>query len=202
MLAWCLGLHVGPLHPRCSTARMAVEVVDATLADAEMLTALTVNGLVGELGNDYGFNNNRAMAYYSISAEQSHDIRPSLASKACITLKAISDEQLVGFVRIRPARASDPYPHGMVLDNLVVDSSMRRQGVAARLMEAAEARVQRLGNELTLWVDEDNNPARAFYLDRGWVEKSDGLADATRYRLDWWKGSVVEACKRVTMRRQ
>ena len=214
LLTWCLcttdaALHAGsavrcrPLTVRCCAARTA-EFFAATRADLDMLTVLTVNGLVGELGNDYGFNNNRATAHYDISNEQREDLRSSLAAETCITLKAVAEGQVVGFVRIRPVRESDPCSErgeSLVLDNLVVDEKARRQGIAARLVEEVEARLQHgESKELTLWVDEDNVQARAFYQSAGWLE--DGLVGATRYRLDWWKGGVVEECKRVTMRRR
>ena len=93
-------------HSCASMASETVVVSDATPLDLESCVELTVTGFFGPLGSDYGFNNNLATAYFTLSNEQREDLRPSLADDASITLKAVRGASgMLGLLDSRRVRA-------------------------------------------------------------------------------------------------
>lgn len=78
------------------------------------------------------------------------------------------------------------------LDDLYVDPAHQGQGVGAALLDLVKARHPR---GFSLWVFEQNLPARAFYAARGLVERehTDGAENEERapdLRMEWPAGSV------------
>ena len=153
-----------------------VEISQAELGDLDALVALTVRVFFGELGSDFGFNNNRATAFFQLQGEQAASLREKLQAGA---FKAVDGGHIVGFV----ACGRDG-----VLTNLAVDPSHRRGGIGRRLIEHVLLAAK--GPHVTLEVDEDNEAAIALYRACGFVvvEQREG----TRYKVDWWRGRVVE----------
>ncbi|KAL1524742.1 hypothetical protein AB1Y20_019625 [Prymnesium parvum] len=192
----------GPRNGAVAMGLPELSLAEVTAADVRLCAELTVAGFYGELGEDYGFNNNRATAYFELLKEQREDLVRSLREEGTLHLLARAGAEAVGFVRVRRVRHSDPLERGVLLDNLVVRRDARRQGVARRLVREAEARVRSHGvaQELYLLVEQSNEAARAFYASEGWEELPDAHTDATRYRLDWWRGRVCESCVQLAMR--
>ncbi|KAL3898254.1 MAG: hypothetical protein SGPRY_012880, partial [Prymnesium sp.] len=115
-----------------------VVIEEAEACKLEPCVELIVTCFFGELGNDYGFNNNRAVAHQELCSELRADLWGLLAHEESINLLASSGEDVVGFVRVRRSRPSDPAMPGqnrsfMMLDNLAVVQRARQQGIAAEL---------------------------------------------------------------------
>ncbi len=78
------------------------------------------------------------------------------------------------------------------LNDLYVDPAHQGTGVGGALLDLVKAR---LGDGFSLWVFEQNTPARAFYAARGLVERehTDGSGNEERapdLRMEWPAGSV------------
>ncbi|UUW87623.1 GNAT family N-acetyltransferase [Nocardioides sp. WV_118_6] len=78
------------------------------------------------------------------------------------------------------------------LDDLYVDPAHQGQGVGAALLDLVKARHP---DGFSLWVFEQNLPARAFYAARGLLERehTDGSENEERapdLRMEWPAGSV------------
>ncbi|MFJ9314695.1 GNAT family N-acetyltransferase [Pimelobacter simplex] len=78
------------------------------------------------------------------------------------------------------------------LDDLYVDPAHQGQGVGGALLDLVKARHP---GGFSLWVFEQNLPARAFYAARGLVERehTDGAENEERapdLRMEWPAGSV------------
>ena len=103
------------------------------------------------------------------------------------TLVAESDDEIVGFVDVRPSRDDDVEPERIAeLTAIYVAPRAWGAGAGRLLMAEALARLRRLGfEEATLWVLEDNPKARRFYEIAGWQDdgsvKEDEFLD-TRVR--------------------
>ena len=170
---------------------------EAEMEDLEDIVSLTITSFFGKLGTDFGFNNNRATAFYRISEEQRKDVAQSMAaSSKDICLVACDGRPIVGFVRLKVNQ--------MEIDNLCVDATMRRQGLACMLMEELdEAVTLQLENtpiSSSLVVDSDNKGALSFYESCGW--ERDGRAFlSSRYTISWWKGLEIEVCEQQKLSR-
>ena len=178
-----------------------VQIRAAGPDDLEAAVAMTIASFFGSLGDDYGFNNNRATAFYRLAEEQRNDLRRSLSAATddvCLAAtqgesggsEEDADDRLVGFVRCSSS--------GMV-DNLCVRNSVRRQGIARRLMHRLDEEVQD-GRQISLVVDTDNNAALAFYASCGWSQMEDAFA-STRYQISWWKGLESQECEQLRLLR-
>ena len=168
-------------------------IAKAELAQASDIVELTVRVFFGELGTDYGFNNNRAMAFFELSGEQTQSIRSTLSSSESQCFCAVDGTTLVGFVML-----SDEGK----LTNLAVDPSCRRSGLGRALVERVLA--ADISNSprplVTLEVDADNDAALALYERCGFVRTGEELG--TRYVVDWWRGRIVEKINKVSMQHE
>jgi len=82
-------------------------------------------------------------------------------------------ESLRNYERLRP-----------IVSNLVVSRSVRRSGVATRLMDRVEDVVRQWGySEIVLQVEEENEGGRVFYEKRGCVARSNTRSEATGRRI-------------------
>ncbi len=84
-------------------------------------------------------------------------------------LVAILDDEVAGFLCLRPATPLASNAHVLMIDNLAVASSAQRKGVASALLEAAEtSAAERKIDRLTLRVLSVNAAARALYERHGY----------------------------------
>tara|TARA_B110001452_G_scaffold79651_1_gene65139 strand:- start:381 stop:935 length:555 start_codon:yes stop_codon:yes gene_type:complete len=166
-----------------------LSIAEASLSDIEQVLDLTMYVFFGELGSDYGFNNNRATAFFQLQEEQSASLRDILSDAASVSYKASVDDEVVGFVTC----SGDG-----VLTNLAVHPKARRRRVGRQLVEALLAGVSDDAT-VTLEVDGDNTPAFALYTAAGFVVMEDDKS-GTRYTVDWWRGRVLEEVFKTVMR--
>jgi GNAT superfamily N-acetyltransferase len=119
--------------------------------------------------------------------------RSWLASPSVTCFVAEEDGRMLGFVTLRASQDEDA-GHGVAeMPTLYVDPKAWRRGVGELLSRAAVERAAEMGfNELTLWVVELNEQARAFYHAFGFHPDGASQVDedtterlvAHRYRLD------------------
>jgi ribosomal protein S18 acetylase RimI-like enzyme len=110
------------------------------------------------------------------------------------TLVAERNDEIVGFIDLRPSRDDDAEPeHTVELTAIYVAPAAWGVGAGRSLMNEALERIRSLGFEdATLWVLEDNPRARRFYEIAGW--RTDGavkeeqflgtLVRVVRYRIE------------------
>ena len=165
-----------------------ISILPAEPSDLEPVVELTPLVFFGDLGRDFGFNNNRATAFYELGIEQRQSVRGCLEDSSAVSLKATRRDELVGFVT--GSREG-------VLTNLAVHPTARRAGLGRRLVQqlCEEASVP-----ITLEVDSDNLPALALYQACGFAVTQE--QPGTRYIVDWWRGRCVERVTKVAMMRQ
>jgi GNAT superfamily N-acetyltransferase len=94
------------------------------------------------------------------------------AGRDQITAIAVSGERTVGMTIALGRPSSD---HRVVpIVSVYVTPSVRRKGVAKRLLSVAEEWVRgQGGSRASLWVEEENGPARSFYESIGYVATFD-----------------------------
>jgi ribosomal protein S18 acetylase RimI-like enzyme len=84
-------------------------------------------------------------------------------------LVATLDGRIVGYATVRPATPLLSNAHVLAIEGLGVSSTVQRQGVAGRLLDAVEEyAVNRNVERLTLRVLAVNEPARALYERHGY----------------------------------
>jgi ribosomal protein S18 acetylase RimI-like enzyme len=84
---------------------------------------------------------------------------------------ATCDERPVGFAQLYPIFSSVTLSRVFLLNDLYVEPSARRTGVASRLLDAVEAHAASLdATRVTLFVARENVTAQALYRRRGWSE--------------------------------
>jgi ribosomal protein S18 acetylase RimI-like enzyme len=86
-----------------------------------------------------------------------------------LLLAAYADGGLVGTVQVAPA-AQPNSPHRAEIVQLLVRRSARRQGVAARLMDAAEAEARADGKTLLVLDTVTGDAAERLYERLGWTK--------------------------------
>ena len=63
---------------------------------------LSVTSFFGSLGDDFGFNNGRAIAFQKLFEEQRKDLEHSLDTEdICLAARQADDGRVVGFVRLK-----------------------------------------------------------------------------------------------------
>ena len=124
------------------------------------------------------------------------------------TIQQPSGFEIVGTAEIiGPLDASQPLPRRCLLRDVWVDPVYRRQGLARRLIKAAERSSAELGVDcLSLEVQGENAPALALYTDLGFAEwTGDRLADrvttqpftALAQTLPGWMRGTIVLAKRL-----
>ena len=103
-------------------------------------------------------------------------LRERLERDESVLLLAERDGTAVGFTQLYPMSSSVRAARAWVLNDLYVDASVRRLGVARALLDAAAEFARADGAVgLSLETTRDNAPARALYRAAGWSE------DATQW---------------------
>ena len=99
--------------------------------------------------------------------EQTQDWRDLIGSEAGeFLLVAEFSDTVIGYVLGRIGLTDDG--HDAELVALHIQEKHRRKGIGRKIMDAAVAEMKRLGcTSMSLWVLEDNLPARAFYESLG-----------------------------------
>lgn len=94
-----------------------------------------------------------------------------LARNEAVVLLAERDARAVGFTQLYPMFSSVRLARIWILNDLYVDASARRGGVARALLDAAAAFAREDGAaRLMLETNRDNLAARALYRAAGWSE--------------------------------
>ena len=168
-----------------------VSITEAETSDFEQVLNLTMYVFFGEVGGDAGFNNNRERAFEQLEDEQSASLKEILADSSAVSLKAVLDEEVVGFVTCSGSG---------VLTNLAVHPKARRRRLGTRLVQQLLASV-RVDSTVMLEVDWDNQPAFELYKLNGFVTVV-GDKSGTRYKVDWWRGRVREEVFKIVMKTQ
>ena len=123
-------------------------------------------------------------------AERTRDWEQTLAAGAGPTLLLEAGGQLLGFCYVRPTPDDDLDPRTIAeISNLHVTPQRRGHGHGSALFAAARRWATGTFHDLTLWVLEENRPARRFYEKLGMAP--DGAARTyhgsdvrvVRYRL-------------------
>lgn len=84
------------------------------------------------------------------------------------------DDKAVGFTQLYPCFSSVRASRTWLLNDLYVDESARRKGVAAALLDAArEHGISTGATSLTLQTDRGNTAAQALYGREGWIRQDD-----------------------------
>ena len=87
---------------------------------------------------------------------------------------ARSDGHAVGFTQLYPCFSSVRASRTWLLNDLYVEESARRQGVAAALLDAARQHSISTGaTSLTLQTGRSNTAAQALYEREGWIRQED-----------------------------
>lgn len=112
-------------------------------------------------------------------------------------LVAVQDDEVVGYIRLRPASPLASNAHVLLVAGLSVAPSAQRRGVASRLLEAAEAYAsERKIERLTLRVLSVNTAARTLYDRHGYRVEGE-LRD--EFRLPVGAGGAVVPVDDVLM---
>lgn len=107
-------------------------------------------------------------------------LRERLQRDESVILLAERDGEAVGFTQLYPMFSSVRTARIWILNDLYVDASARRGGVARALLDAAAAFARDAGAaRLVLETGRDNLAARALYRAAGWSED-----DSQWYSLD------------------
>jgi GNAT superfamily N-acetyltransferase len=94
-------------------------------------------------------------------------------NESVIFIAAINDK-LVGFTQLYPVFSSVSIKKAWVLNDLYVHASVRKQGVAAQLLEAAKQHgIQTQSRYLVLQTHLDNFTAQSVYEKNGWQRLTD-----------------------------
>ena len=176
-----------PLKP--STAVPLVSITGTQLSDLDAVLDLTMEVFFGVLGDDFGFNNNRAMAFYELAGAQRASLQSLLGDASAVSFKATRGDDVVGFV---VASSSGE------VTNLAVHPSARRARVGQRLVQQLVTATS--APSLALEVDQDNEAALGLYRACGFAVSRE--LSGTRYVVDWWRGRCIEGVTKVAMARE
>jgi GNAT superfamily N-acetyltransferase len=97
-----------------------------------------------------------------------------MENEESVIFVAVRDQALVGFTQLYPIFSSVSLQRTWLLNDLYVHASVRKQGVAVQLLEAARQHgVQTNAKWLLLQTGNDNFPAQSVYEKNGWKKMSD-----------------------------
>jgi GNAT superfamily N-acetyltransferase len=86
-----------------------------------------------------------------------------------VVFVAWAGDRPVGFAQLYPSFSSVTLTRVFLLNDLFVDATVRRRGVASRLLAALEAHAWSLdATRVTLFVARPNTTGQALYASRGW----------------------------------
>ncbi len=120
-------------------------------------------------------------AAYRVFYEQPDDpdkarafLRDRLRNEESVIFLARVDGKAVGFTQLYPCFSSVRASRTWLLNDLYVDASARRTGVAAALLDAArEHGISTGATSLTLQTGKDNAAAQDLYEREGWIRQDD-----------------------------
>lgn len=97
-----------------------------------------------------------------------------MEKQEAVILVAVKENALVGFTQLYPIFSSISLRRAWLLNDLYVHGSVRKQGVAKQLLEAARQHGQETGAKwLLLQTGNDNFTAQSVYEKNGWKRVSD-----------------------------
>lgn len=135
----------------------SITIRQATLGDLEPLASL-----LDAYRQCYGQAADRDLARSFLRARFERD-------DSVIFVAVDAAAGLVGFVQLHPSFTSIAAARTFILNDLFVAPEARRQGIGARLVEAAADHARAAGAiRLTLTTALDNQPAQALYLSQAW----------------------------------
>lgn len=98
-------------------------------------------------------------------------LQARMQANESVVLFAETEGKPVGFVQLYPMFSSVGTARTWILNDLYVDASARRGGVARALLDAAADFARGDGaRSIVLETTRDNGPARALYRNAGWNE--------------------------------
>lgn len=98
-------------------------------------------------------------------------LQARMQANESVVLFAETEGKPVGFVQLYPMFSSVGTARTWILNDLYVDASARRGGVARALLDAAADFARGDGaHSIVLETTRDNGPARALYRNAGWNE--------------------------------
>lgn len=107
-------------------------------------------------------------------------LRQRLQHGESVVWMAVDGEHVLGFTQLFPSFSSVGARRIWVLNDLFVEATARRRGVARVLLDAAAGFARSTGAQrLELETEQGNQAARALYLTMGWTPYSETL----RFRL-------------------
>lgn len=150
-----------------------------TIRHAEKGDIRTVAELIGEIERFYGSTEIQHLEERQLQVEEALFGSPPLASALLVEDETGDIVGLAAYSFLWPAAGSS---HSLFLKELYVRSTLRRQGVGARLMnELRSIAAARPGCSRVEWMtDRDNPNARNFYRSLGFAEFDGKIV----YRVD------------------
>src|SRR3712207_4337766 len=106
---------------------------------------------------------------------------PGLADGSRVLMTAEADGRIVGTAVVTFAHQPNQ-PHRAEIGKMLVHSSLRRQGLGARLLAAAETRAKETGRTLLLLDTETDSAGEALYRRCGWTRF--GVVPGHSYRTN------------------
>ena len=101
-------------------------------------------------------------------------LRQRMEKEESVVLVAVQGAALVGFTQLYPIFSSVSLQRAWLLNDLYVHASLRKQGVAKQLLEAARGHGLETGAKwLLLQTGNDNYRAQSVYEKNGWKRVSD-----------------------------
>jgi GNAT superfamily N-acetyltransferase len=103
-----------------------------------------------------------------------HFLLQRMEKQQSVILVAVQGDTLVGFTQLYPIFSSVSLQPAWLLNDLYVHASVRKQGVAKQLLEAARLHGLETGAKwLLLQTGNDNFKAQSVYEKNGWQRVSD-----------------------------
>jgi GNAT superfamily N-acetyltransferase len=97
-----------------------------------------------------------------------------LQNEQSVIFIAWKEDDAVGFTQLYPIFSSVSMRTAWLLNDLYVDSSVRKEGVGTKLLDAAKAfGAEQKSKWLMLQTGADNKTAQSVYEKHGWVRESD-----------------------------
>jgi GNAT superfamily N-acetyltransferase len=94
---------------------------------------------------------------------------PGLAAGSRVLVTADADGRIVGTAVVTFAHQPNQ-PHRAEIGKMLVHSSLRRQGLGARLLSAAEAAARTAGRTLLILDTESGSAGERLYVRSGWIK--------------------------------
>jgi GNAT superfamily N-acetyltransferase len=147
-------------------SRVAVRILDLSEAEARLgeLADILVDAVANGASVNFmaGFSQGEARAFWQGQL-------PGIAAGEKRLFVGDDGRRLVGTVLLMFAPQPNA-PHRAEIGKMLVLSTLRRQGLGRRLLEAAEAEARRVGRTLLLLDTESGSAGDRLYRSCGWIE--------------------------------